>query len=160
MKEMGEVKLCFVFFLMIRRPPRSTLFPYTTLFRSRDPYCAWSEQQAQCVSTVHGICNKTANIINGTGSICDPPSSTTTEYMTSTQTTKTSASTTTTGMASTSTSSPTYDAAKLCAHDQFLYLFISLLYPLLVIAFWACGVGCGYRFSRWKSERNLVEPDS
>src|SRR5215217_8842036 len=25
---------CF-FFLMIRRPPRSTLFPYTTLFRSR-----------------------------------------------------------------------------------------------------------------------------
>src|SRR2546423_12350749 len=24
-----------VFFLMIRRPPRSTLFPYTTLFRSR-----------------------------------------------------------------------------------------------------------------------------
>src|SRR3982750_4934795 len=26
--------LFFVFFLMIRRPPRSTLFPYTTLFRS------------------------------------------------------------------------------------------------------------------------------
>src|SRR4030095_8316928 len=25
-----------VFFLMIRRPPRSTLFPYTTLFRSVD----------------------------------------------------------------------------------------------------------------------------
>src|SRR2546426_208881 len=25
---------CGVFFLMIRRPPRSTLFPYTTLFRS------------------------------------------------------------------------------------------------------------------------------
>src|SRR5690349_25122155 len=24
----------FVFFLLIRRPPRSTLFPYTTLFRS------------------------------------------------------------------------------------------------------------------------------
>src|SRR3712207_8763915 len=24
----------FVYFLMIRRPPRSTLFPYTTLFRS------------------------------------------------------------------------------------------------------------------------------
>src|SRR2546421_12064936 len=30
--------LCsLLFFLMIRRPPRSTLFPYTTLFRSRDP---------------------------------------------------------------------------------------------------------------------------
>src|SRR2546426_9064240 len=29
---------CFFFFLMIRRPPRSTLFPYTTLFRSEgDP---------------------------------------------------------------------------------------------------------------------------
>src|SRR3712207_7066156 len=26
--------LVFFFFLMIRRPPRSTLFPYTTLFRS------------------------------------------------------------------------------------------------------------------------------
>src|SRR2546422_11605033 len=26
--------LTFFFFLMIRRPPRSTLFPYTTLFRS------------------------------------------------------------------------------------------------------------------------------
>src|SRR3712207_7976656 len=35
--------ICF-FFLMIRRPPRSTLFPYTTLFRSvvdvgPDGYC-------------------------------------------------------------------------------------------------------------------------
>src|SRR5437016_14144534 len=27
----------FFFFLMIRRPPRSTLFPYTTLFRSHPP---------------------------------------------------------------------------------------------------------------------------
>ena len=27
-------RFLFVFFLMIRRPPRSTLFPYTTLFRS------------------------------------------------------------------------------------------------------------------------------
>src|SRR5256886_11338268 len=30
-----KVKFRFFFFLMIRRPPRSTLFPYTTLFRSR-----------------------------------------------------------------------------------------------------------------------------
>src|SRR5437667_8066335 len=29
------VSLSYIFFLMIRRPPRSTLFPYTTLFRSR-----------------------------------------------------------------------------------------------------------------------------
>src|ERR1041384_8734421 len=30
----SSVCVAFVFFLMIRRPPRSTLFPYTTLFRS------------------------------------------------------------------------------------------------------------------------------
>src|SRR3989449_5736298 len=29
-----SLSLFFFFFLMIRRPPRSTLFPYTTLFRS------------------------------------------------------------------------------------------------------------------------------
>src|ERR1035441_3927884 len=29
-----DFHLSFFFFLMIRRPPRSTLFPYTTLFRS------------------------------------------------------------------------------------------------------------------------------
>src|SRR2546429_6777453 len=29
--------ILFFFFLMIRRPPRSTLFPYTTLFRSLRP---------------------------------------------------------------------------------------------------------------------------
>src|SRR3989442_5243726 len=34
--EEGPHCLCLLFFfLMIRRPPRSTLFPYTTLFRSR-----------------------------------------------------------------------------------------------------------------------------
>src|SRR6266853_3917410 len=32
---MSSLSLSFFFFLMIRRPPRSTLFPYTTLFRSR-----------------------------------------------------------------------------------------------------------------------------
>src|SRR2546430_3798599 len=30
----GALDVAFFFFLMIRRPPRSTLFPYTTLFRS------------------------------------------------------------------------------------------------------------------------------
>src|SRR6266496_5726495 len=29
-----DYSFSFFFFLMIRRPPRSTLFPYTTLFRS------------------------------------------------------------------------------------------------------------------------------
>src|SRR5436189_6281533 len=32
-----SLPVSYVFFLMIRRPPRSTLFPYTTLFRSRRP---------------------------------------------------------------------------------------------------------------------------
>src|SRR6202040_1694571 len=34
---LGEVSFCFFFFfLMIGRPPRSTLFPYPTLFRSEE----------------------------------------------------------------------------------------------------------------------------
>src|SRR3712207_8997415 len=33
----GTSNLILFFFLMIRRPPRSTLFPYTTLFRSAVP---------------------------------------------------------------------------------------------------------------------------
>src|SRR6266481_5999934 len=33
----GNLCLFIFFFLMIRRPPRSTLFPYTTLFRSEGP---------------------------------------------------------------------------------------------------------------------------
>src|SRR6266581_2845852 len=32
----------FIFFLMTRRPPRSTLFPYTTLFRSKTCRCSWA----------------------------------------------------------------------------------------------------------------------
>src|SRR3712207_7253001 len=31
---LGALNISYFFFLMIRRPPRSTLFPYTTLFRS------------------------------------------------------------------------------------------------------------------------------
>src|SRR5256885_12332417 len=34
MTNVTYIYLLFFFFLMIRRPPRSTLFPYTTLFRS------------------------------------------------------------------------------------------------------------------------------
>src|SRR5260370_40559043 len=40
----------FIFFLMIRRPPRSTLFPYTTLFRSRSPRGRWSAPCCRCWS--------------------------------------------------------------------------------------------------------------
>src|SRR5438876_6884346 len=34
-----------IFFLMLRRPPRSTLFPYTTLFRSSLEPCRPGQQQ-------------------------------------------------------------------------------------------------------------------
>src|SRR2546430_5954431 len=34
----------FFFFLMIRRPPRSTLFPYTTLFRSVIGWTLWARR--------------------------------------------------------------------------------------------------------------------
>src|SRR2546426_310171 len=40
------------FFLMIRRPPRSTLFPYTTLFRSLGaPGLATAETQLECIGS-------------------------------------------------------------------------------------------------------------
>src|SRR5256885_12069479 len=38
------------FFLMIRRPPRSTLFPYTTLFRSQGVFCGAGASFAARVS--------------------------------------------------------------------------------------------------------------
>src|SRR3712207_4007199 len=43
------------FFLMIRRPPRSTLFPYTTLFRSLNcsSDAAWHQQQMAQQSMAH-----------------------------------------------------------------------------------------------------------
>src|SRR6266700_5545439 len=37
----------FIFFLMIRRPPRSTLFPYTTLFRSDKFVSSWAGAMGQ-----------------------------------------------------------------------------------------------------------------
>src|SRR5256885_7954279 len=51
---MTAVAVCFscvfFFFLMIRRPPRSTLFPYTTLFRSSgtsSPSCCGARSAAR-----------------------------------------------------------------------------------------------------------------
>src|SRR5258708_13056264 len=56
------------FFLMIRRPPRSTLFPYTTLFRSHDALCpgpqsekttressCWLRRGGNCCGGVHWL---------------------------------------------------------------------------------------------------------
>src|SRR5437762_11517935 len=62
---------CFFFFLMVRRPPTSTLFPYTTLFRSPVEFIA-----AVIAYYVHPVNIQTAclimegaefteNIING-----------------------------------------------------------------------------------------------
>src|SRR2546430_14717935 len=44
------------FFLMIRRPPRSTLFPYTTLFRS---------DELAAKGVLFGICNIALTIFSG-----------------------------------------------------------------------------------------------
>src|SRR3989304_8595027 len=56
----------FFFFLMIRRPPRSTLFPYTTLFRSawvrsRCPFfvttrvsSTWTDRESTRLNSSHG----------------------------------------------------------------------------------------------------------
>src|SRR2546421_10637510 len=56
------------FFLMIRRPPRSTLFPYTTLFRSL--YCLGSDHPgSQCRDGVCGT-NKSTDcdgVLGGKG---------------------------------------------------------------------------------------------
>src|SRR3712207_7704560 len=43
-----------IFFLMIRRPPRSTLFPYTTLFRSMIDSVAVSHPGGRLASTMAG----------------------------------------------------------------------------------------------------------
>src|SRR3712207_7376880 len=42
-----DTRFLSFFFLMIRRPPRSTLFPYTTLFRSRPLHGALGPAQGR-----------------------------------------------------------------------------------------------------------------
>src|SRR3970040_2980537 len=39
------------FFLMIRRPPRSTLFPYTTLFRSKEYFLTGLDKCVMIIKT-------------------------------------------------------------------------------------------------------------
>src|SRR3712207_8729977 len=48
------IALRFFFFLMIRRPPRSTLFPYTTLFRSELAYFRVSAQRGYRLGVTAG----------------------------------------------------------------------------------------------------------
>src|SRR5207253_9853442 len=63
-----------VFFIMIRRPPRSTLFPYTTLFRSvenlkKTPQGSQSKDQADKAKAVFsgrdagGICSPGPGVV-------------------------------------------------------------------------------------------------
>src|SRR3712207_8370560 len=47
--------MVFFFFLMIRRPPRSTLFPYTTLFRSKPYLFKTADNGATWTSITNGI---------------------------------------------------------------------------------------------------------
>src|SRR5258708_23106646 len=53
-------RLLSFFFLMIRRPPRSTLFPYTTLFRSRESRTSRSATGARstCIPTHSRPCSR------------------------------------------------------------------------------------------------------
>src|SRR5436305_10759730 len=46
--------LSCLFFLLIRRPPRSTLFPYTTLFRSRMQRAAFDKIHRLATDWRHG----------------------------------------------------------------------------------------------------------
>src|SRR3712207_9268627 len=45
----------YLFFLMIRRPPRSTLFPYTTLFRSSTASPSRTRLYARCPFTLMAL---------------------------------------------------------------------------------------------------------
>src|SRR6266700_2020264 len=57
----AEYFVCFTFFfLMIRRPPRSTLFPYTTLFRSDPRYVLWEDVLACLESPIGLDCSRVA----------------------------------------------------------------------------------------------------
>src|SRR2546429_4234883 len=66
MDSLDAMSLYHFFFLMIRRPPRSTLFPYTTLFRSglarhfqrEDPDCLLIENGG-VLRDVHRECSFT-----------------------------------------------------------------------------------------------------
>src|SRR5256885_7923940 len=65
----------FFFFLMIRRPPRSTLFPYTTLFRSQAAPSATRAERltARAADSVRSflvriVCIPLAHFLHGTGS--------------------------------------------------------------------------------------------
>src|SRR5438876_11999794 len=53
-----------VFFLMIRRPPRSTLFPYTTLFRSTGAPCAPAPSASSRRASSLTSCSRRSQLVN------------------------------------------------------------------------------------------------
>src|SRR5438309_11019299 len=61
------------FFLMIRRPPRSTLFPYTTLFRSELPVVGAAgdaqPQGGQALEALRGLDRKSTRLNSSHSSI-------------------------------------------------------------------------------------------
>src|SRR2546422_5464931 len=66
----SHLSFIFFFFLMIRRPPRSTLFPYTTLFRSLG-----ESAQACCATCVP------STFTVQVGVPCAPPGHTITQFV-------------------------------------------------------------------------------
>src|SRR6202142_1147686 len=68
------VHISFCFFLMIRRPPRSTLFPYTTLFRSIRPHLGRarraSNASADAVSKIARSEDHTSELQSPTNLVC------------------------------------------------------------------------------------------
>src|SRR5258708_35058669 len=58
----------FFFFLMIRRPPRSTLFPYTTLFRSPN---VTNIEPNQRITTLVSVTARFSNIAASPGPILE-----------------------------------------------------------------------------------------
>src|SRR3712207_7462303 len=66
----ASIMLVYFFFLMIRRPPRSTLFPYTTLFRSagrrlRDRRRLLGLRQPQLLPLLHRLVRQHPGIGGG-----------------------------------------------------------------------------------------------
>src|SRR3712207_8710644 len=61
--------MCVCFFLMIRRPPRSTLCPYTTLFRSAPPHVRARVEDPAVVDRdgLHGALEHFAGLRSGVG---------------------------------------------------------------------------------------------
>src|SRR3989442_13752511 len=66
----GRRRYSIFFFLMIRRPPRSTLFPYTTLFRSASPRAPFPIPSRCAAAGLRAV----ADVVLGIETSCDETS--------------------------------------------------------------------------------------